>query len=212
MDNGLRHQSLCIFTLTALVLPQLSLLLATCPLPAAERISRPEDPATNFYPPAISGDGATVAYVSTASSPDGFLFTQPVIVNRATGARQHLSPLAGTSWAGVEATNLSLSANGRWLAFESTGRYSANAGQFPQVYLFDRTTGAVRLVSHGTAGAVPNGGSDQASISPDGRWIAFRSFATNLGANPTEYQDLFLYDQVDDRTIALDFSAHFQRQ
>src|SRR5262249_33089098 len=71
------------------------------------------------------------------------------------------------------------------------------------VFLFDRLLNHTVLVSHnnGSASQAGNGESDYASISSDGRYVAFCSLATDLvpgfvDANGPTNADLFLYDRV----------------
>src|SRR5207248_5662651 len=78
-----------------------------------------------------------------------------------------------------------ISGDGRFLAFTSraTNLLSSpvpdTAGN--DVFLYDRTTGAVSVVSHSAAGAAitGNGESDNPVISAGGRYVAFSSNATN---------------------------------
>jgi len=53
------------------------------------------------------------------------------------------------------------------------------------VFVRDRQTGATSLVSLTSAGVQGNSGSYDASISADGRYVAFHSYVTNLVAGDT---------------------------
>jgi Tol biopolymer transport system component len=76
----------------------------------------------------------------------------------------------------------SISADGRYVAFQSGG----------QVYVHDRNTGQTRLLSKGLGGAA-NGSSYDAQISANGAWVVFMSEATNLIADDTNYNvDVFV--------------------
>jgi dipeptidyl aminopeptidase/acylaminoacyl peptidase len=48
------------------------------------------------------------------------------------------------------------------------------------VYVFDRTSYSVTLVSTSTSGTLGNSSSYEAAISGDGQWVAFSTYATNL--------------------------------
>ncbi len=93
------------------------------------------------------------------------------------------------------------------LQFSSDGRYlvySSRSGlNFNQIYVYDFQTGSNLLVSAGlNLPGGPNSYADSPTVSPDGRFIAFRSFASNL--TPAAYNsgpDVFLYDQVSGATI-----------
>jgi Tol biopolymer transport system component len=100
--------------------------------------------------------------------------------------------------------NPAISADGRWVAFNSTAVNLA-AGQrdpdaVPNVFLHDRQTGTTVLVSH--AAGAPSAGADSASslppsISDDGRWIVYESTADNLvpGQTVSFTFQVFLYDR-----------------
>jgi Tol biopolymer transport system component len=110
----------------------------------------------------------------------------------------------------------SFSADGRYLVFE--GRvplvagerarcYPFNrAGECPDIYLLDRSTGRISRQSVSNSGAEANGWSRDAVLSADGRFIVFSSTASNLVrgdtnraqscaddlANPINCSDIFV--------------------
>lgn len=95
----------------------------------------------------------------------------------------------------------SISADGRWVTFESWMRViDGDAGPGPAVYLWDRTTGKTTLVSATPDGTPGDGASGSPSISGDGRWIAYRSDATNLA---TGNQGILLWERKTGTTTAL---------
>jgi Tol biopolymer transport system component len=63
------------------------------------------------------------------------------------------------------------------------------------VYLHDTKTGTTRLMSRTAAGAPADGDSDTASVSSDGRYVAFESDANNIGGLP-DFIDVFVHDSV----------------
>lgn len=88
------------------------------------------------------------------------------------------------------------------------------AGRCTNVYLYDLHTRDVTLISRGLDGAFGNDNSGDATISDDGRYIAFISVATNLvendiqecdydGDSKAEYncEDIFIYDRETDETV-----------
>ncbi|MBU4274093.1 MAG: IPT/TIG domain-containing protein, partial [Planctomycetes bacterium] len=78
----------------------------------------------------------------------------------------------------------SISSDGRYVAFYS---YATNLGVDPggyQVYRKDLQTGQIACCSVSSGGQVGNGESYCPSISSDGRYVAFYSYATNLGVDP----------------------------
>jgi Tol biopolymer transport system component len=65
------------------------------------------------------------------------------------------------------------------------------------VYLFDRQTNSTTCVSVSTAGVRGDNDSDSPSVSADGRYVAFRSYATNLVTGDTNgFEDIFLRDNL----------------
>lgn len=136
-----------------------------------------------------------------------------------------------TIWAGLYAYpsghSPSISNDGRWLAFGALTEYDYDEKQspdsYPQVYLLDRQTGEMNVISkdannnagNGPSGVVAlqqEGWSSDIRISGDGRYVAFSSQATNLlppgvtkrqcfdpyvvGTYPC--YDLFVYDRIKD--------------
>ena len=90
-----------------------------------------------------------------------------------------------------------LSGSRAGLRFSGDSRLLTYAGLLSntnQVYLYDFQSGSNFVVSQSLAG--PNGLSDSPAISADGRFVAYRSFATNIVsvADGNGVPDLFLYD------------------
>jgi hypothetical protein len=100
-----------------------------------------------------------------------------------------------------------MSDNGRYLVFDSDGKRvisgTVDAESIRDIYLYDRTNGAIERISVGLNGARANVpdctnpcGSQRPTISADGRFVAFWSNADNLVAGDTnELADAFLYDR-----------------
>ena len=105
-----------------------------------------------------------------------------------------------TRTTGVTSGDLSydkaLSSNGRYLAYSTaTSLLPADTNTVFDIYLFDRETSQLALVSVNDSNAVGNGASLDPSISDDGRYIAFRSLATNLSASDTNtISDVYIRD------------------
>ena len=91
----------------------------------------------------------------------------------------------------------SVSADGRYIAFESsTGRLVAgDSNDQGDVFIYDRLTDSIRLVSLRSDGTQGNGQSFAPSISADGRYVAFVSLASNLVDDDTNgSRDVFVAD------------------
>lgn len=102
-----------------------------------------------------------------------------------------------------------LSGDGRFVAFGSgsPGLIPRIGNQYGQIYVKDRLTGAVQLASVRTDGVEAKGECYAPVLSQDGRYVAFESYADNLGGPSLEYfQNVFLHDLVTGRTLVV--SAH----
>ena len=92
---------------------------------------------------------------------------------------------------------IAISANGRYVVFysDSNNLVLGDRNAEGDVFLRDRVTGKTALVSRDSAGLPGNGESDYPSLSADGRFVVFRSQASNLVAGDTAGQtDVFLRD------------------
>lgn len=80
----------------------------------------------------------------------------------------------------------SISADGRFVAFtsEATNLSPVDGNGLPDVYVLDRTSGVVELVSVGFDGAVSDEGATFGVISGDGRYVAYESTSRNINLPP----------------------------
>jgi len=81
----------------------------------------------------------------------------------------------------------SLSSDGRYLCFASqaSNLVPGDANGLLDVFVRDLQTGTIELVSSAPGGIQGNGASHEPDITPDGRFVAFASLATNFGGGPT---------------------------
>jgi Tol biopolymer transport system component len=151
--------------------------------------------------PSISGDGQRVVFQSAASNlvPGDTNGEHDVFVRdlqAGTTTRVSLGPggLEGDSWSEFPV----ISADGRWVVFDSASPMVAGDDNHEEdVFAYDLQTGTMTRVSLGPGGIQGNGGSFFQSISADGRWVAFTSWASNLVAGDTNgYGDIFVRDLV----------------
>jgi Tol biopolymer transport system component len=153
------------------------------------------------YIPSISADGRFVTFYSLATnlvSGDSNGKEDIFVRDRTTGTTTRVSK----SSAGVQADGTSyassVSADGRYVAFDSfaTNLVSSDTNGMRDVFVHDRTAGATSLVSKSSAGVKGNGNSISPSLSADGRYVAFYSFATNLVSDDTNgVKDIFVRDR-----------------
>ncbi len=145
----------------------------------------------------ISGAGRFVAFHSHASNliagdtnnaPDIFVGDA---VNLFANAPERISVDGSGAQINGPSRALSpsaISTDGRFVAFAVDTPVSidgSNPGTLEDVFVRDRVAGTTRLMSKSSANIAGNSSSDMAAISPNGRYVVFRSFSSNLVTNPT---------------------------
>lgn len=166
--------------------------------------------AGSFYP-SISGDGRYVAFNSAAANlvPGGGGGVPQVYVRDLQMGTTTLVSAADDGLPGDGgSTNPVISGDGRYVAFYSTASnfVSGATAAGRQVFLHDRQTGTTQLVSGGPDGAAPNGlayldSEERLAISPDGRYVAFSSYASNLvPGDDNSGSDIFVWDRTTKET------------
>lgn len=93
----------------------------------------------------------------------------------------------------------SVSGDGRYVAFESQADnlVAGDTNGTWDVFVYDHLLGSLERVSLSSAGVEGNYGSLFASISADGRFVAFHSFADNLVAGDSNWAaDVFVRDRL----------------
>jgi Tol biopolymer transport system component len=153
------------------------------------------------YTPAISGDGRYVAFSSRANNlvPGDTNGTFDTFVHdRVTGSTERVSVTGDGTQANGNTFNPSISGDGRHVAFDSdaSNLVPGDTNSLPDVYLHDRDSGSVERVSVASDGAEGNNPSAHAVVTPDGRYVAFGSFANNLVPGDTSFYDMFVRDRV----------------
>jgi Tol biopolymer transport system component len=182
------------------------------------------------YSPSISSDGRYVAFESIATNLLGVgnddndwsdifvhdrdadgdgIYDEPAEVSTV-----RVSVVSDETESIDPSNNPSISSDGRYVAFESGGELDLMAIEFllfPDVFVHDRDTdgngiydepGEVSTIrmSEDSDGNEANGASSSASISSDGRYVAFESIADNLVAGDTSFllggsRDVFVRDR-----------------
>ena len=155
--------------------------------------------------PDISGLGWVVTFESTAgnlATGDALLLSDVF----ARDVRQGTTALiSGSVWDGSSPIGASyapsISADGRTIAFESDANLTPGSNLLLRdVYTRDRQTHETTLVSRATgpSGDASDLASDQAAISSDGGFVAFRSAGTNLSSIDRDPDtDIFVRDLSD---------------
>jgi hypothetical protein len=104
-----------------------------------------------------------------------------------------------------------ISADGRYVAFTSNASnlVEGDTNGKSDIFVHDRKTGETTRVSVASDGTQANNGTGfGASISADGRYVAFKSVADNLVEGDTNgVQDVFVHDQVTGETTRVSVAS-----
>ena len=146
----------------------------------------------------VSADGRYVAYGSLAPNlvPGDTNGTWDVFVfDKQTGVTERVSVDSSGAQANDWSVWPSLSADGRYVAFQSgaTNLVPGDTNGTYDIFVHDRQTGVTTLVSLGSTGAQGDNVSSTPMISADGSSVAFISSATNLVPGDTNgCDDIFV--------------------
>ena len=149
----------------------------------------------------ISSDGRFVAFYSAASNlvrDDTNGFIDIFVHDRQTGGTSRVSVASDGTQSNGDSYAPSISADGRFVTFESEAfnLVPGDTNGCRDVFVHDRQTGVTTRVSVTSNGTQSTGASGTASLSADGRFVAFRSWASNLVPGDTNaYSDIFVHDR-----------------
>ncbi|MBI5606907.1 MAG: FG-GAP repeat protein [Deltaproteobacteria bacterium] len=165
------------------------------------------------WDPSISGDGRFVAFTSFASNlvPGDTSGRYDIFVHdRQTGQTTLVSVASDGSQANDSSYGSSISADGRYVVFQSsaTNFVPANTKNGLDIFVHDRQTGQTTLVSVASDGTQANGYSWSPAISANGRYVVFKSYAANLVPGDTNGQeDIFAYDRQTGKTTRVSVAS-----
>ncbi|MBP6785937.1 MAG: PD40 domain-containing protein [Candidatus Promineofilum sp.] len=162
--------------------------------------------------PSVSADGRFVAFASAAANlvPGDENGLQDVFLHdRQTGATILLSAGLGDEGANGFSGEAAVSADGRFVAFESVADnlvpYDNNMES--DIFVYDRAAGTLSRASITSGGLQAAGASFEPDISADGRYLVFASTAINLDvADDSPSSDIFIHDRQTGQTalVSLD--------
>jgi Tol biopolymer transport system component len=158
-------------------------------------------PNGNSFSPMISTDGRYVAFYSAASNlvnNDTNGVGDVFVYDLQTNERTRVSVRSNGAQANAESFLGSISGDGRYIVFGSAASNLVNndTNGLKDVFVHDRQTGETTRISISTNGTQGNGDSTLARVSTDGRYVAFRSLATNLISGDTNgVADIFMHDR-----------------
>lgn len=167
-----------------------------------------EDPDGESMLPAMSGDGRYVAFQSWASNlvtGDGNGFPDIFVYDREDGTTTRVSVDRQGGDPNLGSDTPALSADGRYVVFDSSASnlVEGDGNETIDIFVHDRQTGTTSRVSVNLKGGDTNGASYDPTLSADGRYVAFGSWASNLvegDGNGDEFTDIFVYDREAERT------------
>jgi hypothetical protein len=161
----------------------------------------------------ISGDGRYVAFVASASNlvrGDTNGAWDVFVHDRQTGETARVSVASDGSQGNLGSSGSSISADGRYVAFNSIANnlVGGDTNNNYDVFVHDRKTHTTTLVSVASDGTQGNEGSTWPSISADGHYVAFGSYASNLVSGDTNgRKDIFVHDRVTGTTTRVSVAS-----
>lgn len=153
----------------------------------------------NSFDPALNRDGNLVVFGSTSTNlvpGDTNDVADIFVYDRTTQLMERVSVDSAGAQADGWSGNPGISADGRYVIFESTASNLLGVGNdtngATDIFVHDRQTHTTTLVSKNDLGQLGNHNSVTPSISRDGKWIAFWSAADNLvGTDTNGKADIF---------------------
>jgi Tol biopolymer transport system component len=155
----------------------------------------------SFYP-SMSADGRYVAFTSAASNlvhGDTNGHWDVFVHDRETDETERVSLATNGTQGDDDSYRPAISADGLVVAYESlaSNLVSGDTNGHWDVFLTERLLHDTQRVSVSTSGTQGNGDSWACSVSRDGRYVAFTSFASNLVAGDSNMgTDVFLHDRM----------------
>jgi hypothetical protein len=151
----------------------------------------------------VSGDGRYVVFVSSAptlvpgpSSP----FRDIYVRDRVMGRTERVSVTRNGAMTNGDSNAPAISADGRFVAFysEASNLVAGDTNGWEDIYVRDRSLGTTERVNVSSRGDQANDGTEYGwpAMTPDARFVAFTSSASNLVPGDTNtYSDVFVRDR-----------------
>lgn len=172
------------------------------------RLSQSFANGSNFDP-ILNSDGRFMAFVSddtgliggdTNNAADVFIY------DRDSHSVARVSQTKNGTQANGASSSPALNSDSRFIAFSSdaSNLVSGDNNALSDIFVVDRSTGAIERISLASDLTDANGGSFSPSISGDGRFVAFESEANNLDASPLQHRtppgpahrQVYVFDRV----------------
>jgi len=152
------------------------------------------------YNPSISEDGMYIAFECESGYQNIGIYVYERPNNQIK--RIDLSPTGEE--ANAPSKNPSISRDGRYIVFESKANnlVSDDTNDASDIFVYDRLTGKIVRASISSEGVEGNNDSTNPSISANGQFITFDSWADNLVSDDTNHiKDIFVHDLTTGQTI-----------
>ncbi|MCA9991565.1 MAG: hypothetical protein KDE29_11250, partial [Anaerolineales bacterium] len=156
--------------------------------------------------PATDGTSRIITFQSDASnlvSDDTNGVSDIFTKNTENGNVRRVSLASGGTQGNAASQSPDISSDGQWVAFHSWAfnLVSGDTNNVADVFLHDRNTRQTILVSRNNSGTIGNDVSYDPSVSSDGRFVAYWSYASNLVGNDfNNRSDIFLFDRQTNQT------------
>ena len=177
-------------------------------------VSSNETPADRIsFSPSISGNGDRVAFYSLAKNLvtiDPASTTNVFVRNISAGT----TTLVSSSSAGIPANGENIEAiiskDGNFVVFSSTATNltNLNTNNKRQIYVKNLSTGELEIVSLKNSTTAADQDSFSPSISSDGRYVSFASFASNLPSTNAGTYDVYVHDRTTNTTEIISAGAN----
>jgi RHS repeat-associated protein len=149
--------------------------------------------ATYFQSPSISANGRFVTYMTYFNNQ----YSDISVYDRELGLTTRASVNSNGVGANSASFSPSISDDGRYVVFESIAfnLVPNDTNGSIDIFIHDMLTGETTRVSENSSGVQGNSGSGVPSISADGKFVTFKSLATNLVPGDTNNSvDLYVYN------------------
>jgi Tol biopolymer transport system component len=152
------------------------------------------------FQPDISADGQHVAFLSWATNlaGSGGALTQVYLRNRIDQSTQRVSVSSAEVSADQPSFHPSVSANGRFVAFDSaaTNLVAGDTNGTSDVFVRNTVAGTTIRVSVKSDGTQADLASERPSISDDGRFVAFETLSALVPSDTNGSVDIYVWDRA----------------
>lgn len=161
----------------------------------------------------ISADGRFVAFYGDDSNlvPDDTNGIYDVFVHdRQTGNTARVSVASNGTQGNGSSSDPIISADGRYVAFQSTASnlVPGDTNGWSDIFVHDRDTAQTVRVSVASDGTQGDAESHFPSVSPEGRYVSFVSYASNLVPGDTNgLYDFFVHDRLMGETSRISITS-----